>query len=160
MKRNKYNIEELKRRVRYDPDTGKMYWKVTEAGHVTKDNEAFTAPNCGYKRGNFYGVPIYAHVAAWLLTYGEYPKGEIDHINRDRTDNRLSNLRDVTKSGNQHNTTIRCDNKTGIMGVKRRKDTGGYEAQITINGDRKYLGRFKNLDDAIAARAEAEKALL
>ena len=159
MKRNEINIDELKRRMGYNPDTGILYWKVTEQGHVIKGREAFTANNCGYKRGNFFGVPLYAHVAAWLITHGEFPKGEIDHINRDRQDNRLCNLRDVSKSENQHNTKIRDDNKTGVMGVKRRKDTGRYEAQITINGKRMYLGKFKDLDDAIAARRKAEQAL-
>jgi len=160
MKRVEVDIEELRRFMRYDPETGKLYWKVDGLGTITKDREAFTARNGRYYRGGFRGVRVYAHVAAWMIYYGVKPRGEIDHINRDGTDNRLCNLRDVTKSGNQHNSSNRLDNKTGICGVKQRKDSGRFEAQIQVGGKRMYLGRYETLTEAVAARKRAEQRLL
>ena len=160
MKRVDIDIKELQRRLRYDPETGKLYWRVTEGGHVIEGREAFTADNKGYKRGGFFGTPLYAHVAGWILYHGKLPEGELDHINRNKQDNRIYNLRDVPKSVNQHNSKNRVDNSTGVCGVKRRKDTGRYEAQIQVNGKRQYLGRYQTLPEAIAAREAAEQQLL
>ena len=87
------------------------------------------------------------------------PLHEIDHINRNKTDNRIKNLRDVSKSVNQHNSGNYQNNKSGRRGVFQRPN-GQYFVYININKVRKNLGTFKTLPEAIAAREAAEQQLL
>lgn len=88
------------------------------------------------------------------------PKGtDVDHINRNTLDNRCFNLRIVSRSLNKHNGHLYRTNKTGVRGVYKRP-SGHYTASITIGGVRHYLGFHKTLEEAIAARAKAEKDML
>ena len=93
----------------------------------------------------------------WKLVTGEFPDGEIDHINRVRDDNRWENLRLTDRSGNTHNTNLRKDNTSGLKGV--HPDTKWdfrWRASIQINNKRVHLGSFTTLLDAAAARKSAE----
>lgn len=108
----------------------------------------------GAKSGCVLGKPILAHRAAWVLHYGKWPDGEIDHINGVRTDNRICNLRDVDKGGNQRNATRRKDNTSGYAGVYKWKKR--YLAHIRIDGKLKVIGRFDTAEEAHAFR-EVEK---
>ena len=97
-----------------------------------------------------------AHRVVWYLHHGEWPSGEIDHINGDTTDNRVSNLRDVTKSVNIKNKAKQSNNKSGFTGVYFETASGKYRAQIKSNGVIKNLGRFERIEDAVIARRAAE----
>ena len=93
------SIYALCRAFSYDPETGRFFWRNREGfcpqeGAMTAGKEAFISrkPN-GYIYARLMGRAIYAHRAAWAISYGEWPKGDIDHINGDRADNRIANLR-------------------------------------------------------------------
>jgi len=90
---------------------------------------------------------------------GEFPPkgGEIDHINRDRADNRWANLRLATRSQNNMNAGLRSDNKSGHKGVSKRRDTGKWHARITVKRRILLLGNFHSFEDAVAARRAAER---
>ncbi len=87
------------------------------------------------------------------------PSGEIDHINGDRTDNRICNLRDVTSAGNSCNRRRQDRNTSGVTGVAWDKRASRWQARIGLNGKQKYLGYFDSLDEAVAARKAAELEL-
>jgi len=94
-----------------------------------------------------------AHRLAWLLTHGEWPKDEVDHINGDRMDNRLSNLREATRSQNSMNIGARRTNKTGFKGVWAYK--GRFRSQIALDGKRTSLGTFDTAQEAYSAYCAA-----
>lgn len=95
-----------------------------------------------------------AHRIIWLLTYGEYPSADIDHINGDRADNRLCNLRDVSRAVNARNSAMRTGTRSGINGVCAQGKR--WCAYIRIDGHRTRLGVFDRKEDAAAARRKAE----
>ena len=114
----------------YDPESGKLFWKkrdekwfsdkpISQAHSAKAWNrkyaglEAFTTTGAqGYKNGSIFRVPLSAHRAAWAILYGEWPD-HIDHINRNRSDNRIVNLRSVTKAQNAQNQSPRGSSPYG-----------------------------------------------
>lgn len=103
----------------------------------------------GYNRGYLNGKNVMAHRAAWFLVYGEWP-AQIDHINGDRQDNRIENLRAVTNKENSRNAKTPKNNTSGVCGVTWHKASGKWMAGIRVDGKRKHLGLFR------AKRAAAE----
>ena len=97
-----------------------------------------------------------AHRLAWLYVYGEFPKGCIDHINHDNSDNRISNLRDVTQKENSKNASMSKNNTSGHTGVYWEKLISKWRAAIFSDGKRIHIGVFRHKKDAVAARKAAE----
>lgn len=154
-------VGRLSEAIRYDPQSGKLFWKhrdsvpsSTNARWVGK--EAGTVKPCGYIRIAFDRSHYYAHRVAWALHYGEWPPGEIDHINGDRGDNRIENLRIATRQQNTMNHGPSTRNTSGVAGVAYHAVNRKWVASLTIDRKRIYLGSFKNINDAIAARKRAE----
>lgn len=162
----------------YNPETGKLFWKHRDirffeaSGNKTAEQvcrwwnnrfagkDAFTATgvyNC--RAGRIFGRPQYAHRVAWVIVHGEWPTHQIDHINGDRADNRLSNLRAVDHATNMLNKRIYASNKSGEPGVTLNKRTGRWESHYRLNSRRVHIGTFTRLDDAIAARRAATAGL-
>jgi hypothetical protein len=134
----------------YDPKSGLFRRKVTK-GRWKAGSFMGAQHTNGYISINVAGCKAYAHRLAWLYTYGEWPQGEIDHINRVRYDNRIENLRDVSRAENCHNNGKRGDNTTGRPGVFYNKRTKKWTMLI---------GRsFDNYEAACAARDVAEEAM-
>lgn len=102
-----------------------------------------------YYLGKRYNIQ--AHRLVWYITHGKMPVGQIDHIDRDPTNNIPSNLRDVTQSENQHNRKAK--------GYTIEKATGKYYAQIKLNGKRHFLGKYKTAEEATAAYLKAKRRL-
>jgi len=155
-------VDYLRQRLRYDPDTGKLYWRDYAALPKTwrtryAGGEAFTylKPN-GYRMGRIDYTAYQAHRIAWALHYGEDPAGEIDHVNRDRSDNRIANLRVVSHQENHRNTGLRRNNASGVMGVSWHKAGAKWTAYVMVDGRKQHLGYFHEFDDAVAARKAAE----
>ena len=96
------------------------------------------------------------HRLVWLYHYGSFPKNNIDHINGNRSDNRIENLRDVSYSDNSKNMTLDKRSKTGVTGVLESRSVGKYEVSIGVDGSLIHLGTFGNIEAAIEARKEAE----
>ena len=154
---NELTAEYLRSVLHYDSDTGIFTWKVRTANRVKVGDVAGCPGGGGYLRLRLQSRPYQAHRLAWLHTYGVWPKDQIDHTNRIRTDNRISNLREVTNKQNGQNRSKRSDNTSGHPGVSWHKRISKWRAQIRHNQKRIHLGYFTNIEDAIAARKAAEK---
>ncbi len=147
--------------VAYCPDTGVFTWRNNAGrwGRIRAGSQAGSYSH-GYRTIVLDGVRYPAHRVAWLLTHGDWPTGEIDHINGQRDDNRLCNLRDVPKLFNGHNRHgPNRDNKSSrLLGVTRNGKSG-WMAQITVNGKRIYLGTYRTADVAHSRYIEAKREL-
>ena len=144
---------------RYEPSSGKLFWKKRTNNNMKKDLEAGSPDSrYGYLRVNIRGKSYAVHRLILVLSGIEVGDGLfVDHINHDRTDNRLCNLRVVTKVQNTRNLSLYKKNKTGYPGVYQHETTKRYIAHIRINNKKLHLGCFKTLEEAATARAEAEK---
>lgn len=163
----KLTPEILRGLIIYNPETGCLTWKE-------RGDELFKAPrfrklwntkwagklalnhstNSGCYGGTVLAIPLLAHRVAWAIHYGKWPDKFIDHINGDRFDNRISNLRDVDRVTNNKNAKRRKDNKSGYSGVYKHKNR--YLAHIRVDGRLKVIGRFDTAEEAHAFR-EVEK---
>lgn len=144
---------------RYDYETGVLYWRWRVNNSVPKTLEAGTqrkSNSDGYLTVQVHGRNYPVHRIVMLMCYGFYGEGlEVDHINHVRNDNRLCNLRFVTRSGNRRNQSVNSKNTSGVTGVYFSKTRKKYIAQISVDRETIYLGIFKTLEEAAAARAEA-----
>jgi hypothetical protein len=111
----------------------------------------------GYWQIGFKNKTYLAHRLAWILHYGDWPSGNIDHINGNKLDNRIVNLRVATQAENLKNRALAKKNTSGCHGVEWHKVAKKWTARITHNGTREYLGIFSKKEFAINARKEAEK---
>jgi hypothetical protein len=145
--------ETLKENLFYS--NGKLYWKKPGMGRI-KGQQAGTRNPDGYRKISVYGERLKEHQLVFLYFNGYIPK-EIDHINGVRDDNRIENLRSVTRSQNIMNSSGRSDSKLGVKGVGLKD--GLYRARITLDGKQIHLGKFKTLELAVQARTEAAKML-
>ena len=156
-------IDYLRKRLRYESETGKLFWlnyeKMPQRWRTRyADKEAFTfLSGKGYKKGKIDGSTYFAHRIVYALHYAEWPTDQIDHINGVKTDNRISNLRVVTNQENHRNSPMRRDNSSGVTGVYLHKDTGKWYAGITVGGKFKKLGLFDTLEEAAEARKAASE---
>jgi hypothetical protein len=153
--------------LQYDPDSGKLVWLPRPehmfARHRTflqfntcfANKEAFTAVDGrGYHSGRIWDKTYHGHRVAWAVYYAEWPD-VIDHINGNRSDNRMTNLRSVTKAENAR----RKIQKVEMSGVNFCTRRNLWRARITFNYQEKHLGYFTTKDAAIAARETANASL-
>ena len=144
--------EKLKTYLDYDPETGIFTW-IASKGAASKNRPAGGLNNKGYARLTIDGVTYYAHQLAWLYQYGYIPK-EIDHIDRNKANNKIANLRDVSHQENTKNRGVSKNNKSGIPGVWKQGEK--WRAKIGVDGKNIHLGGFDKITDAIRARRLAE----
>lgn len=143
---------EVKRLFRYCQVTGNLTRRVA-IGTAKAGDVAGCLKNNGYLYVKINQKAHAVHRIIWLLVKGEWPTNQIDHINRDRTDNRFENLRDVSAFQNHQN---RGNNKTGVVGVCWHKGVSKWQAAIVKNKKTIYLGIYEIFEDAVKARREAE----
>lgn len=158
----------VKECLHYCPSTGKLLWKSRPLEHFNAAHrwkafmnqcagkEAGIVNSEGYVKIQINGKKYSAHRLVWLITYGSWPTDTIDHKNGIKTDNRIANLRDVTRSINAKNRQRRRDNSSGITGVSWDKDACKWKAEIWQQRKRKSLGRFSSYEKAVATRKAAE----
>ena len=166
----------LRKLLRYEPDTGKMFWLERTPNMFANTGKGGARGCCarwnsknaeklalnhlnshGYFAGRIFGDLYLAHRVAWAMCSGQTLFEQIDHQNGIRTDNRIHNLRCVSNCENTKNAKIRLDNKSGITGI--RKQGRLWVAQIGGSKNRKHLGSFSKLEEAILAREKAKKEL-
>lgn len=136
----------------YCPMNGKILNAKNRAPNSKKGSESGWVDVHGYRRVSINGIKHYAHHIAWMLYFGAVPKGVIDHINQNKLDNRISNLRDVAQSENCRNTPMRSYNKSGHQGVSWNDNSGKWIVQMKFNGASIYAGIYEDINDAINAR--------
>lgn len=151
---NKITQEELKSLLDYNSDTGIFTWKVQNGPRARVGYPAGTTD--GYVRIKINGILYLAHRLAFLYETGVWPKDQIDHINHIRSDNRFSNIREVTHSENKRNVPIRSDNTSGVTGVFWDKSINKWVSQIMFDNKSVYLGSFNTISEAMKARSDAE----
>jgi len=129
----------------YDPERAMLLWNGRYAG-----KQAFVClDGYGYFCGGLFGKSVKAHRVAWAVYYGRWPEGEIDHIDGDRSNNRISNLRLSTREGNTRNTNV-GHGSSSFRGVQK-KPNGKFAAKIRYNGKAHHIGTFKTEEEAAAA---------
>lgn len=151
-------LAELKALLDYEPDTGLFRWKPREGS--TREEKIFnsrfagtiagTINGHGYIQINISGRLHKAHRLAWFFVHGNCPP-LIDHINRDKTDNRLSNLREATKAQNAVNSGATSRSKTGVKGVCWSDKENKWVAYIRVDGRSKRIGAFADISAAASA---------
>jgi hypothetical protein len=137
-------VEDLRSAFDYDGETGIFRNKSTGR------KLGYQEPN-GYVLVWFRGKAIRANRLAWALTHGEWPEVTIDHVNRNRSDNKIVNLRLATLSQNFSNTGISPLNTSGFKGVRFYKESSDAFAFIRVRGNSHYLGKFERAEDAAMA---------
>lgn len=145
-------VARLREVLHYEPDTG-FFTRKSSRRTDRIGTKAYTAHTNGYSRFSIDNKKHYAHRLAWLYVNGKWPCGDIDHINHDKTDNRISNLRDVPRSVNNENQVkARTDNNSSkILGVSWHKKAQKWVASIQTDGRPKHLGLFVSKEAAAEA---------
>lgn len=138
--------DELKKFLKYNPDTGVFTWIVYTGGNIKKGAIAGSRRPNGYIDIRINRTGYLAHRLAWLYMNGEFPKKEIDHINRNKSDNSFCNLREASSSQNHFNREKQKNNTSGFKGVTPKDN--GYQAQATFKGKHIHLGWFKTPEEA------------
>ena len=149
--------ERLKNLLAYDPKSGKFFRRTSRGGF-----EVGTEMGCGSNGYVLIRVDrrLYrAHRLAWLYVHGYFPEHGLDHIDRDTTNNRIDNLREVSQVCNLRNCGNRVNNTTGVKGVHWHKQIGKWRAVIAIPGRQPSLGVYNDFVDAVCARLAAEQCL-
>lgn len=169
--------ETLRKLLRYDPATGKLYWKhrgveFFQDGKYSASRacltwnakhegaEALTAPkDDGYLHGNIFRKRHRAHRVIWAMQVGEWPQREIDHINGNPSDNRMENLRLATGVENSRNQGLLSANTSGYKNVSylKRKRKGKWLARMHIGGGKIWQREFVDKEDAARAARDARE---
>jgi len=152
-------VEYLRERLSYDANTG-FFTHNKDFGSRYKIGDRADTPGhaalTGYRLVNLLNSKYLGHRAAWLHHYGAWPDGIIDHINGDKSDNRIANLRDVSHQVNNENRRHKShQNKAGFMGVLIAN--GRYRARILVNRKGIHLGMFDTPEEANEAYIEAKR---
>lgn len=171
------DLERLRARLQYDPATGAMHWKERPLSDFEgykrpaaimhawwskrfQGKPAFASKNAsGHMTGQFENVAVYAHHVVWALEHGEWPALAVNHIDGDPANNQIANLRLASQREVTRNQSMHAHNRSGRIGIHRRRDTGKWVAKIGREGVEgyQYLGCFDAMDEAIGARLRAEE---
>ncbi len=140
----------LKELLHYNPETGLFTW-IKRTGSARAGRVAGIVNHYGYIHIKVDRKSYYAQRIVWLYVHGEFPDKDIDHINRDKKDNRLENLRLATRGENIMNRGIQKNNKSGYRGVHQCKVSKKWIAATRIDNKQTAIGRFDNKEDAFEA---------
>lgn len=162
--------EQLREILRYDHETGKLFWKRRDVSLFTCNDprgvewvascwnsrcagkEAFTsACKLGYKSGGIYGRLFKAHRVIWAIVYGQWPSKFIDHIDGNPSNNRIENIREATRSENGMNRPAQANNTSGFKGIHWIKSMERWVARARVNKKSYYFGHFKTKEEAVEA---------
>lgn len=164
-KRDLPSPDVLRQLLRYEPETGKLFWRERDVewfdgrcGTCAYWNRRYAGKEAlaqidthGYAGGKIFKVRYLAHRIIWMMVYDELPPQIIDHINGDKIDNRVANLRPATNAQNIQNGDIRSSNTSGAKGVTWSRHNRKWQAQIGCGSSKKHIGYFTSVVDAAAA---------
>ena len=145
----------LKDFLHYDPETG-IFTRRFATGTAKAGDVAGGVMKTGYHRISVDGVRYYTHRLAWLYIHGEFPPNHMDHIDGDPLNNRIDNLRAVTRNENMKNMKLCSTNKSGKHGVYWHKKAGKWAARLHHKNKPIHLGLFVDFDAAVKRREDAE----
>jgi hypothetical protein len=149
-----FSQEYLKQRFDYDPSTGRLVWRSAKS--TVRGKEAGTIAPSGYRLVSLGNRAWVAHRLIWVIVHGIGPDGEIDHVNGNRSDNRIENLRCVSRTDNGRNCAVSKRNTSGVLGVSWYARSRKWLAQIKVDRRQIFLGYFDSLSCAKAARSAAD----
>ncbi|MFY4006015.1 HNH endonuclease [Achromobacter denitrificans] len=163
---NRLRGDDVRALLDYEPESGVFRWRyrdgapkqwnVRYAGRV-----AGLVTDLGYRTIAIHGRPYRANRLAWLVMTNEWPAGVVDHINGHKSDDRFSNLRDVSKTVNGQNqrTATRKNRSTGLLGATFDKRKQKFRADISVNGKAKHIGYYDTAMEAHLAYIERKREL-
>lgn len=144
----------------YDPEAGHILLAQSSPEHAHRIGKRVGSLYLdGYRRVSIGRTRILEHRLAWALSHGAWPEDFIDHVNGDRSDNRLINLREASRSENGQNRAKSSNNSSGFTGVSFCKRYNCWQASIQFQRKPKFIGYFETPEFAAAAYAEAKSAL-
>jgi len=149
----KLTSADVRRLFRYDGQ--QLFWRERPSRNVDISKPAGRVGSNGYRGIKVSGKSYLAHRLIWLYFHGVWPRHQIDHIDHDRLNNRIENLRDTKENG--RNKSIPKNNTSGVVGIFWHKPSKKWQAQIRVDGKIVHLGWHLRKEDAIQARKEAER---
>lgn len=160
---SKYNLtkDELMKLLRYEAKTGHLYWisKGTAKTRVIGTRVGSLCKTSGYRLVGINKHVYREHHLVWLLFNDKFPDGVIDHINHDKADNRIENLRDISQSENTRNQSARRNTSSGEQGIWYCKTRQRWIAEIKLNGKKVFQSKFPDATSAMIAREAKLKEL-
>ena len=147
--------EQLLQLFRYFPNYGLLYWRRRRGGISRTDIPAGGVDLRGYRHVKILGKVYRIHRLVWLIETGEWPEGDLDHIDQNKANNRFSNLRAATRSQNMSNRGIYRNNTSGFKGVGWHKANRKWRARVTVRGVQHFVGWFDCPEEAAHAYDEA-----
>ena len=165
--KNAPTIEYLRESFDYNAETGELRWRTRPRSHFKNSGAwklfglRFAGHIAGSQKDGYWHVKLdarmyLAHRIAFALSFGRWPREDIDHISGDQSDNRFINLRETSRTGNCQNQKLRRTNKSGALGVNWNKQRRKWQVSICVDYYRKQLGMYEDLPRAIAVRKSAE----
>lgn len=145
--------------LHYDAEAGVFTWRMNRGGTAKAGTVAGNIQAAGYRYINFKGKLVAAHRLAWLYVHGVWPNGDIDHINHQRADNRIANLRDTNRSQNMRNSLRKRTELSPLQGVCWDRQHQKWLSCITSNGKQIHLGRYDTAELAHEAYVKASKEI-
>lgn len=139
--------EQLLKVLKYDVDLGIFTYKESRGNRAAGATAGYTH-GTGYKYIELGGKAYSEHRLAWFYCFNRWPINDIDHIDRDPSNNKLSNLREATTSENMRNRSIGVNNTSGFLGVSLYKPTGKWRATFVLNGKAKHIGYYDTPEEA------------
>lgn len=156
----KLTQERLEELFSYNPEIGIFKRRTQTANCFKIGSIAGGVTELGYIRIRIDRKKYLAHRLAWLYVYGYFPEHDVDHIDRDSSNNKIDNLRHVGRTCNIRNSGNRKDSSSGVKGVNWYKPGKKWQARIEINRKKRIsLGYFVDFDDAVCARLAAEQCV-
>ena len=149
-------MKDLSYWLRYAPETGQLYWLNSPTPRVKVGQEAGGKHNQGYRRIKIEGKSYLAHRVAWYLHLGAWPDEDVDHVNRDRSDNRIDNLRLANRRDNIRNLK-REGGSSCYKGVSWDNTRNKWVACIKYEGKNHNLGRYTSEEEAALAYNKVAK---
>jgi len=133
----------------YNQETGRFTWKIAPRPCIKAGDQAGTVNSKGYRLIKFQGKHILAHRLAWYFVHGRLPVDQLDHIDCNRDNNSIKNLRECNNAQNAQRSSVGKTNKTGHRGVYLVYKSKSYQARISYNNKRKNLGCYQSFDEAV-----------